>query len=66
MIDLTTIQTFAVAPPIKTLMQTNEMLVQKNNHLTTGIVIVLVVSGIVVYRLWQSNQIIKQTLKKYQ
>lgn len=66
MIDITTIQTFAVAPQINTLMQTNELLIQKNDNLKTGILIVLIVSGIVVYKVWHTNQILKQTLKKYQ
>ena len=64
MIDITTIQTFAVAPALKTLMETNKEITTMNTNLKTGIIFLAIISGITVLYLMKTNKELKQNFNK--
>jgi hypothetical protein len=64
MLDITTIQTFAVAPALKTLMENNKEITTMNTNLKTGIIVLVIVSGITVLYLMKINKELKQNFNK--
>ena len=64
MIDITTIQTFAVAPAVQTLLENNKEITTMNTNLKTGIIVLVIVSGITVLYLMKINKELKQSINK--
>ena len=64
MLDITTIQTFAVAPAVKTLLENNKELTTINTNLKTGIIFLAIISGITVVYLMKTNKELKQNINK--
>jgi hypothetical protein len=64
MIDITTIQTFDIAPSIQKLMETNEEVNIMNTNLKTGIIVLVIVSGITLLYLMKINKDLKQNFNK--
>lgn len=64
MLDITTIQTFAVAPAVQTLMENNKEITTMNTNLKTGIIVLAIVSGITILYLMKINKELKQNFNK--
>lgn len=64
MLDITTIQTFAVAPAVQTLLENNKEITTMNTNLKTGIVVIVIVSGITILYLMKLNKELKQNFNK--
>jgi len=52
MIDITTIQTYPVAPPLASLQATNSSITESNKQLKTALIIIAIATGVyITYRL---------------
>jgi hypothetical protein len=65
MIDITTIQTFSIAPSLKALQDSNELLAKENSNLKNVVIAFLVIGGLyVVYKVIKKNEKKQLNLKK--
>lgn len=56
MVDITTIQTFAIAPSLKVLQDSNKLLTKENTILKQTIVTIIVVAGLyIIYQMIKKN-----------